>query len=907
MRAMTGTGRGWTIVALTAIVAACDGSAPVQPTPRAVDAAPARESRSLHGRVTRSDGTPLAGAVVRAEPSPIFVGVPDRRTPVEATAAADGAFELPGVDDGDWSVTCTADGAWRLQQGVVRLPDVRRFDVVLPPGPVFEGSLVDDETGKPMSGAKVQAYRDGRVIAEVVTSADGRFAFDLHRPYAAVDEYRLEAPGYGVHPAGFSMGCVIYGFAAGDRVPLAFRARRGPTVRGTVTGPAGPVAGADVDVWFTMYAPGEGGGTPTTKHATTDAAGAYEFVGVEGGACVIRATASGLVQAAVRDAGVRDPRAWPSNAPDACCARVPDEGGASAQLRHDVTLVAAKALPRRKIHGLVHDAAGAPLGAADVRAGLSFEFAETTTAADGTFAVEAPVDADVVWVSASRAGHVARTKSLDMSSEDAEKPVDLELSADPVIRGRVADAKGAPVADARVVVVPAPDKDASAAGGDAPPLPETPPAEVSSDADGRFSLRLHRTPAGDALVATATGFAPRRVEIAADDSRAEIEATIVLASLHDLSGRVVRGDTHEPAVGVCVAEIEDGNESGDDAELRRAGRVLATTSADGSFRIAGIGAGVRSLYAFGNTWLPRRFAVEIPLVATVRVEIDPSLTLAGRFQFDDGSPTSGVEVSAFDHPRGADGSWGDQAGRQTQSRADGRFAIAGLRPVPHWIMVRWGEPQIVEANIGPFTPDAGVERPIRVVRGATIVGRLVDLQGLPILATDSTCEPEVRATPSDGQNRPDGRGWVQSGEETGAFSVGGLDHGAYDLVVHARGYVPIRMKNVRADAGPLVLKLDPGLALSGVVLDVDGKPLSRVTIVATPEDPAATDDDARRSCDTDVRGWFRISGLPQGRWRLDLFRGVTFDGKRRLSGDTEFDAGADDVVLRCVAVSAKSK
>jgi len=899
---MTGTAGRSTWIALAGLLCACDGAATSSaPESHAALERPV-ERATLHGRVTRTDGTPLAGAVVRAAPVPVFPGVPDERKPVESTASADGAFDLPGVVAGDWAVSCSADGAWRGPQGVVRLPDVRRFDVVLPTGPVFEGSLVDDATGKALPGVKVQALRAGGVVAEVVTGADGRFEFDLHAAYAAVDEVRLDAPGYGAHPGGFAVGCVVDGSSAGDRVPLALRARRGIVVCGTVTGPAGPVAGAEVEAWFAQSAPGESGAASATRRATTRSDGAYEIVGIEGSDCVIRVTAPGLVQAEVLAEGVRDPRAWPRLAPDACRVALPESDNSAETTRHDVKLVAQTPSPRRAVRGRVHDAAGAPLAGAKVIAGFTFDSADATTGADGTFTVQAPVLGDVTWVAVGREGSAVRTSSVDVSSEDADKPLDVELSPDPVARGRVTDERGAPIAGARVNVVPRPEADDTGAVDEAPRFPPGPPPSAACDAEGRFSLRYRRTSEGDFLVATAPGFAPRRDDVASD---ATTETSIVLPKACELTGRVVRGDTGAPAAGVRVAQIVDEN-AGDD-DLVRAGRVVAVTSADGSFRVTGIGSGACPLCVFAHGWLTRRVSVEVPLVAAVRVEIEPSLTLAGRLLFEDGSPAADVEVAAYDRPRDADGSWSAQVSRSVRSRADGRFAIPGLRPVPHWVGVQWGEPRVIAESIGPFSPDADVERPMRVARGASIVGRLVDLQGRPFVVEEGGDEPVVRATPAGGADRPDGRGRAEPGEPTGAFSVGGLDHGAYDVAVRARGFVPVKLKNVRADAGPLVVKMDPGLSLSGVVLGADGRPLANVTLVATSEDPAAADGDAQRDCDTDDRGAFRIAGLSQGRWRLDLYRGVTVDGMQRLSGNLEFDAGADDLRLTCVAVATKRR
>jgi hypothetical protein len=134
-----------TACALAAALLVGCGRAEESAAPPVAGTAKAAE-RGLRGRLVDPDGRPVAGARLVATPRPRFRGAPDPRVAAETKVADDGDWALPDLADGDWELTCDVGGAVNAPAGEVRVPDVSRFDVVLPFGATFLGRVVDDDT-----------------------------------------------------------------------------------------------------------------------------------------------------------------------------------------------------------------------------------------------------------------------------------------------------------------------------------------------------------------------------------------------------------------------------------------------------------------------------------------------------------------------------------------------------------------------------------------------------------------------------------------------------------------------------------------------------------------------------------------------------------------------------------------
>ncbi|MBK7875302.1 MAG: sigma-70 family RNA polymerase sigma factor [Planctomycetes bacterium] len=140
-----------------------------------------RRARSLSGRVLDADGSPLAGARIRASRAqpPRVVwradGFAERDAPpVETTSSADGAYALVGLAQGPVELEVRLDGfaPWSTTLGAAPVGRaVERRDVRLERGALVSGRLTL-ASGGPAVGAEV-VVDDGLVRAKA--GADGRF------------------------------------------------------------------------------------------------------------------------------------------------------------------------------------------------------------------------------------------------------------------------------------------------------------------------------------------------------------------------------------------------------------------------------------------------------------------------------------------------------------------------------------------------------------------------------------------------------------------------------------------------------------------------------------------------------------------------------------------------------------
>jgi len=216
--------------------------------------------------------------------------------------------------------------------------------------------------------------------------------------------------------------------------------------------------------------------------------------------------------------------------------------------------------PAFPVAGRVIDArTGAPIEGAEVALWTFAERDTVTTASDGTFRhPRFPANAPAQQLAARAAGYGVSVRYLridpggawKISARTSEEEsvrgtgtpwVELALVPELVVRGRVLDDGGRPLADARVAAEGYFHALASVATRDA--------AETRSDAAGAFELRGLRSDIGHSLLVEAQGFAAALREL--EPALESIDAgELVLARETILAGAVVGPD------GLPVAEAE---------------------------------------------------------------------------------------------------------------------------------------------------------------------------------------------------------------------------------------------------------------------------------------------------------------------------------------------------------------
>jgi len=840
------------------------------PTPRDAPAADAAV-RSLRGTAREEGGRVLAGAVVTATPTPVLSDAADARAAVETVADAAGAFELRGLDRGDWTLVVSADGAVNAFAATVRVPDVVRFDLVLPRGATVAGTLVDEMTQAPVGAARVRLVdRDDFAVGDTTTDGAGRFEILLHRDTARFDRYEIDAAGYAPTPK--PDRCEFEELLAGRRLDVALVALHGATLTGTVTGPDGPVVGAHVDLrpswWFLSH-------RVAPRATFSDASGCYEFACIDPDDYVVHVESPGLVQEGGEAPEYGEPSNWTNlNVPEA--ARVNVAGTTT----FDVKMSRVVPFGRCTIEGRVTDDKRQPVAGAPIVTRQGPHSVRTKSQADGRFVLDVPTVGKPVLVALD--GLNAESEGFSVEAPIGGRTTDVTLewsppSLRPHVRGRIVSG-GGPVAGARVVAV-------SSSPGVThcwtnPPYVH--PTEGLTAADGTFDFAIAPFETTHVVAVDAAGFGTWHATF---EGRTVIDAPIdvVLAPLTPLVGRVVRAGGDEGVGGVAVAiALTDWSPryefTEDDMPSRLA--VVATTAADGSFRIGGVADG-QTLVVFGRGRRRTQFVVDAKSRRDARIEIAPAFEISGRAHFADGRPAVGLEATPYPVPRPTP--WSPPAGRRAVTDADGAFVCDGVPAGKFVVDFDGGDPRIVLRRFGPV--DAGARGlDVEVTAGLKLGGRVVDLDG------NAVHQPTVRLVPKDG-----GDAVENIGSQLGEFAFDGLAAAKYDMEVRARGFVRSAPRVVVPDGGRIEVALDRGLAVAGVVRDAAGEPVSNCRLRVEPVDadpPAEVQDDFVESS-----GRFRISGLTRGRWRIVSW----WKTGPQLPDGIVVEAGAENLDLRCVA------
>jgi hypothetical protein len=838
------------------------------------------DAPSLRGVVREEGGRVLAGAVVRATPTPVLVDAADPRAAVESTADASGAFELRGLSPGDWTLAVSADGAVNAFAATVRVPDVARLDLDVPRGATVTGTLVDETTHAPVAAAHVRLVNmDIVVVGDAATDSAGRFEIRLHRDTARFCDYVIDAAGYAPTPD--PGGCGFDELLDGRRVDVALVALRGATLKGTITGPDGPVAGAHVDLrptwWYLSPRIGP-------REATSDAAGRYDIADLDPGDYVVHVESPGLVQEGAEAPEFADSAPWFSG-------REPDASKVGVAAKYVTTFVVrmSRVAPfgRCTIEGRVVDSDKRAVAGAAIVTRQGPHSVRTTSKVDGTFVLaDVPTVGKDVLVALD--GVNAEGEGYGVAAPVGGRTTDVELewsppSLSPHVRGRVI-ADGAPIVGARVVVV-------SSSPGNThcwtiPPYVH--PTEGRTAADGTFDFAYAPFESTHVVAVDASGYGTWSTVIE-DEAVIRAPIDVVLSPLAPLVGRVVRAGTDVGVGGAAVAVALVGwnpryEFTEDDMPSRLA--VVATTDVDGSFRVAGVADG-QTLVVLGRGLRRTSFVVDAKSRRDARIDVAPAFEIVGRARFADGRPAVGLVATPYpaDRPK----IWSPPAGRRAVTDSNGAFVCGGLPAGKFVVEFDGGDPRIVPRHVGPLDAGArGVD--VVVTEGVKLGGWAADLTGHVVH------QPTVRLVPLDGGDVVE-----VIGSEDGQFAFDGLAAARYEMTVSARGFVRLAPRVVVPDGGRIEVALDRGLAVAGVVHDPDGAPVSNCRLRAEPVDaasPAETQDDFVGSA-----GEFRISGLTRGRWRISSF----WKTGPQLPDGIVVEAGTENLELRCVAPPAAEK
>jgi len=438
--------------------------------------------------------------------------------------------------------------------------------------------------------------------------------------------------------------------------------------------------------------------------------------------------------------------------------------------------------------------------------------------------------------------------------------------------------------------------------------------ETKCDAEGRFEFRGVNTQIEYDVRATPARLSARKSERFKLTPGARRDVELALESGGHVRGRVV-DDGGQPIEGAeLVARIDPELFGQGGFEVRK-----TESAADGTFALDHLAPGKVFVRAERKSYLEsdRNFVVtEGSLEADVAIELRRGAAIAGRVRFDDDQPGAGLQVkvsfdasalggmAAFNAWQGAEG--------EAIADAEGRFTVSGLGKGPFTVRaaanderdsVDSADGSTWSARADHVQPDT-LELELVLQRSLSIVGRVLDTAGAPI-SSFSVVAREQTGGPIPGLGGAQRKRDVESAD--GSFELSGLSRGVWLFEAYAKDFPrrpPVEVDLRSGAAAPLEIVLERGGAVSGVVRDPSGAPISEAQVLlklSTAEvmrnlrvegENVSSGPNAR----TDAEGRFRLAGLEPGT-RLLVARHAGWAESDPLQVNVSADEELTDAVL----------
>jgi protocatechuate 3,4-dioxygenase beta subunit len=464
----------------------------------------------------------------------------------------------------------------------------------------------------------------------------------------------------------------------------------------------------------------------------------------------------------------------------------------------------------------------------------------------------------------------------------------LELARGTMIRGTVTTPDGKPVTGAKVSV-----EFASSGGGFMRQIQAFFPLGEArlSGAEGVFELPS--PPAGQkvAVVARAQGYLEGRTEDLMTKPGEALEGVVVkLRQGASIEGKVT-GPEGKPIDGAMVRFTpQEGKDDWGRRWRLRSARPQRTGS-DGSYRIDHVEPGKLTIqFSHPSFVSASRDNVETSdgTATEVSVELGAALAIAGKVVGADGKPYAGARISVARSepiPAGADPYFQPPEGIATSG--DGSFSLPGLLPGKYRVTATAdgsadSDPVEVEAG-GPAVS-------LRLGAAYTISGIVRSRQGGPL------SNVRIRATREGGN----GENESANTNRDGRFEVRDLAAGTYEVLAEAGwgagssrpNLIPAKVSGVTAGTQDLLIEVEEGLRISGVVLLGDGTPVAEGWANANQVMKAGDKGAPVSASGPVLDGKFDLAGLVPGRYTVGV-------GGNNLPYKTvQADAGASDVKIQ---------
>jgi len=382
-------------------------------------------------------------------------------------------------------------------------------------------------------------------------------------------------------------------------------------------------------------------------------------------------------------------------------------------------------------------------------------------------------------------------------------------------------------------------------------LEEQPIAVVRTGPDGRAPLGA--APEGTLQVTVDhADYPPAKAEVAVRGP-GPTEQEVLLSVGGGVSGRVLDPEG-KPVAGATV------HATGDDARK-------AVSGEDGSYVLSPLGSGPVTVMAEAEGHGPGFFGERLGWGEPVPVPVAPGRVvegidivlgrpsfLRGRVVDAGGKGVAGVTVYGGVWP-----SFGEA--RPAETDAEGRFRVGPWtvrRDAQAWTSFRSEDWSVNGADQQRIAPGADLDLgEFRATALGIVRGRVVDEEGRPVR-----------------------EGWVGLGDDftgvspDGTFELRGVPPGEFGIRARSEG-PPVRVSGpvaVVVTAGtPLegvTIRVEPALAIAGVVRTKSGEPRTRVCVGAMPKEGDEVASEAFPAAD----GSFALAGLRPGAYRVGLLR-----------------------------------
>jgi protocatechuate 3,4-dioxygenase beta subunit len=587
------------------------------------------------GSLRDDAGAPLPGVDVILAPTQRSMVWPSDAACVRTSTDAAGVWRFDAVAPGEYRVWVRGAPEALVDEGRVRVPSLDRFDIRLVRGASVEGVVIDADTGRALPGARVEIRSDDYevpILGRTACDAAGRFSYLTHLAETDVNSVGVDAGGYAPIPVDGSGEVHPKTLRDGQTARLVVRVRRGFTVTGVVTGPEGPVEGADVAI---VPERESDNGLVAGRRERTDAEGRYRFERVPAGSAEVNVDPFG------------PHRDW----------RIDEKASVTVGDAAATTVDFTVAATRVPIEGRVVDRDGDPIAGARVSYEAGPLGLATTTGADGRYAMS-------VWIVNDQEHPRVEVRADGFALGGEDVPVDGGRVDDIVPRpldsdhGTVLDADGNPVANARVVV------ESGEAGQDVYIYRWPGAVEAACDTRGRFEVTASTGDEGlihPYAPADGTAWNWRRWSPDPDAPR-----DIRLRRVVRARGRVVATGTHDPVANALVRYSSYANQDDPPA--------VGRTDADGRFDVPFEPSEEKEVHALRVEADGFVAQTVTPGDGDLTVELEAAFEITGTLVGADGRPIAVQDVTA----RQA-GVQDDVAASDTcTTDSDGRFVFRSL-------------------------------------------------------------------------------------------------------------------------------------------------------------------------------------------------------------------------------------